>query len=80
MEEAQENQNNRELILAVAFDADKNSYIVDINRGQSVLDAIFAMAVVAKCLVRDGVVESTEKIEEQFHKYLTDSQYDEVKE
>lgn len=78
-EKTEKKENNRELILAVAFDAEKNSYIVDINRGQTVLDAIFAMAVVAKCLVRDGVVESVEKIEEQLHKYLTDSQYDEVK-
>ena len=71
---------NRELLLAVAFNEDTNTYSVDIAQGSSVSETAFAMSVVIKCLVRDGIIKSPNEITKLISKYLDDSQYQELKE
>lgn len=72
-------ENNKKIILAVAFDDEKDIYTVDIPKGSSVAETAFGMAIVIKCLIRDGVVEKPEDVTELITKYLADPQYEEVK-
>ena len=72
-------ENNRRIILAVAFDDAKNQYIVDIPSGSSVTESAFAMSVVIKCLVKDGIISDASEVTNLITKYLTDPQYEEVK-
>jgi hypothetical protein len=69
----------KKIILAVAFDDEKDVYSVDIPAGSSVAETAFGMAIVIKCLIRDGIVKNPEEVTELIHKYLTDPQYEEVK-
>lgn len=71
---------NRKLLLAVAFDEDTSTYNVDIAQGSSVPETAFAMSVVIKCLVRDGIVKDPKEITQLILKYLDDPQYQELKE
>ena len=71
-------ENEKKIILAVAADDVNNTYTVDIPAGSSVPETAFAMAVVIKCLIRDGVVEKVSDITELIHKYIDDPQYQEV--
>lgn len=70
---------DKKLLLAVAYDEDTNSYSVDVAGGSSVPECAFCMAVVIKCLVRDGVVESVNEVTDLINKYCMDSQYEELK-
>lgn len=70
--------NDKKLIFQVTFKDSTNSYFVDIAKGASVEETIFAMAVALRCLVRDNIIQNTDDAEKLLHKYLTDSQYDPV--
>lgn len=69
---------DKKLILAVAFDDEKNTYSVDIPAGSSIPETAFAMAIVIKCLIRDGVISKAEEVTELVNKYVDDPQYQEV--
>lgn len=73
-------QNNKVLMLAVALDIDKNVYSVDIPKGSTINEVAFNMAVVIRCMVKDGVVKDAKEMIDLIIKYSTDSQYEEVKE
>ena len=70
---------DKRLILAVAFSDEQDTYSVDIPAGSSVAETAFAMAVVIKCLMRDGVVEKSTDVTDLVNRYLEDPQYEEVK-
>ena len=67
------------MLLAVAFEPEKNTYVVDIGQGSNVAETAFAMTVVIKCLLKDGVINQSSEVTDLITKYLTDPQYDEVK-
>lgn len=71
---------NKKLLLGVAFDEVSNTYTVDLAQGSSVPETAFAMAVVIKCLIRDKIVEKAEDVTDLINKYLSDPQYDETQE
>lgn len=73
-------QNNKVLMLAVALDTDKNVYSVDIPKGSTINEIAFNMAVVIRCMVKDGVIKDAKEMTDLIIKYSTDSQYEEVKE
>lgn len=73
-------QNNKILMLAVALDTDKNVYSVDIPKGSTINEVAFNMAVVIRCMVKDGVIKDAKEMTDLIIKYSTDSQYEEVKE
>ena len=73
-------QNNKVLMLAVALDTDKNVYSVDIPKGSTINEVAFNMAVVIRCMVKDGVVKDAKEMTDLIIKDSTDSQYEEVKE
>lgn len=73
-------QNNKVLMLAVALDTDKNVYSVDIPKGSTINEVAFNMAVVIRCMVKDGVVKDAKEMTDLIIKYSIDSQYEEVKE
>lgn len=75
-----EEQTNKKLLLCVAFDEEKNTYSVDVPAGSNVAETAFSMAVVIKCLVRDGIIEDHKIVTDLINKYLTESQYQEVQE
>ena len=68
----------KKLILAVAADDETGSYSVDIPAGSNAAETAFAMSVVIKCFVKDGVVDDYRVMTDMLHRYLTDSQFDEV--
>lgn len=68
----------KKLMLAVATDRE-NNYYVDLAAGSNVAETAFCVMCVIKCLVRDGVIKTTAEFTELLNKYLTDPQYDEVK-
>jgi hypothetical protein len=70
----------KKLVLAVAVDDENNNYSVDIPAGSNVAETAFAMSVVIKCLVRDNVIDDHKIMTDMIDKYLTDSQYEEVRE
>ena len=73
-------QNNKVLMLAIALDTDKNVYSVDIPKGSTINEVAFNMAVVIRCMVKDGVIKDAKEMTDLIIKYSTDSQYEEVKE
>lgn len=69
---------NKRLILAVAVDDENNLYSVDIPAGSNAAETAFAISVVIKCFVKDGVIKDHKVMTDMITKYLTDSQYEEV--
>ena len=70
---------NKKLLIAVAFNAENNTYSVDIPQGSSVNETAFAVTVTIKCVVRDGIIENSKYFIDLIDKYLNDPQYAEVK-
>lgn len=75
----QEFVDDKKLLLAVAFSEANNSYIVDIAQGSSVAETAFGVSVIARCLVRDGIIKETKEFVDLVNKYLGDPQFTEVK-
>lgn len=73
-------ENENKILMAVAFNEDKNTYTVDLAAGSSVPETAFAMSVVIKCLINDGIIKNATEITDLVNKYLTDPQYKELKE
>ena len=71
-------EQEKKLMLAVATDGE-NNYYVDLAAGSNVAETAFCVMCVIKCLVRDGIIKTQAEFTELLNKYLTDSQYDEVK-
>lgn len=69
---------DKKLILAVAVDSESGTYSVDIPAGSNVAETAFAMSVVIRCFIKDGVIENGNIVLDMINKYLTDSQYNEV--
>lgn len=67
-------------LLNVTFDEGSNIYHVELCKGSNVAETAFAMSVVIKCLIRDGIVEKVSDVTDLITKYLNDPQYEEVKE
>lgn len=67
-------------LMTVSFDDDNNTYSVMLGKGSSVSETAFSMAVVIKCLLKDKVIENSTDITTLIDKYLSDAQYDELKE
>ena len=74
-----EQQDERVILMAVAFDAKNNTYIVDLAKGSNVAETAFAMTVVIKCLLKDGVIKQPSDMTDLIAKYLADPQYEELK-
>ena len=70
---------NKILLMAVAFDQTNNTYSVDLAKGSNVAETAFSMAVVIKCLIRDGIIKEAKDVTDLINKYLDDPQYSEVK-
>ena len=76
---SQKKDENKILLMAVAFDKTKNTYSVDLAKGSNVAETAFSMAVVIKCLIRDGIIKEAKDVTDLINKYLEDPQYNEVK-
>ena len=75
----QKKDENKILLMAVAFDQTNNTYSVDLAKGSNVAETAFSMAVVIKCLIRDGIIKEAKDVTDLINKYLDDPQYNEVK-
>lgn len=76
---SQKRDENKVLLMAVAFDQTNNTYSVDLAKGSNVAETAFSMAVVIKCLIRDGIIKEARDVTDLINKYLDDPQYGEVK-
>lgn len=76
---SQKKDENKVLLMAVAFDQTNNTYSVDLAKGSNVAETAFSMAVVIKCLIRDGIIKKAKDVTDLINKYLDDPQYNEVK-
>lgn len=66
-------------LLSVSYDKDTDRYSVKVPAGSNVAETAFCMTVVAKCLVRDKVIENVDVLLNYIKKYCEDPQYDELK-
>ena len=66
--------------MNISFDNATGNYNVKIPQGSNLNEVFFGINVLIKCLVRDGIVESEEKIYETLKRYATDPQYQELTE
>lgn len=66
---------DKKLILAVGVDPEDATYSVDIPAGSNAAETAFAMAVVIRCFVKDGIVESPDTMIDMIRKYATEDQY-----
>lgn len=69
---------NEKLIFSIGFDESTGTYKINIPTGMTVNEVVFGFMALTKCLVRDGVVESTSYVTDMLNKYLTDPQFEEV--
>lgn len=69
---------DKKLILAVAVNEEDATYSVDIPAGSNAAESAFAMAVVIKCFLRDGIIDNPKVMLDMIEKYCNDSQYEEV--
>lgn len=67
-------------LLTVSFNETDNAYMVELGKGSNTAETAFAMAVVIKCLLKDGIINDYKQMTELIDKYLTDPQFDEVSE
>lgn len=74
------NETNDKLILRIGFDNVSNKYSAQIPEGMSLNEVVFGFAALVRCLVRDGIIDDHKVIYDLLTKYLTESQYEEVKE
>ena len=65
-------------ILTISLTDDGKTYKVKVAEGASVNEVMFSMAVVIKCMVRDGVVDKHEYLLDMLKNYVTDEQYSEL--
>ena len=70
---------NEKLIFSIGFDESTGQYKINIPTGMTVNEVVFGFMALIKCLVRDGVVESASYVTDMLNKYLTDPQFEEVK-
>lgn len=68
----------RKLLVAVAFDETNETYVVDIPKGMSANEVAFGVHVIARCFERDGIMPATDFVQ-LVNRYLTDTQFSEVK-
>lgn len=66
-------------LLAVSYDKETDRYNVKVPAGSNVAETAFCMTVVAKCLVRDKVIENVDVLLNYIKKFCEDPQYDELK-
>lgn len=66
-------------IISISVNPENGEYKINIAEGSNVAETMFAVSAMIKCFVRDGIIENAEIATKLLIKYLTDSQYDEVK-
>lgn len=66
-------------LISISVNPENGEYKINIAEGSNVAETMFAVSAMIKCFVRDGVIENAETATKLLVKYLTDSQYDEVK-
>lgn len=67
-------------ILAISTNDETGYYDISVSEGSNVAETMFAVSAMIRCFVRDGVIEDAKIATDMLQKYLTDSQYEEVKE
>lgn len=70
---------NEKMILAISFNVETNQYNIGGCQGTSVNEMAFGIMALAKTLVRDGHLTSTDEFIDKIKKYCDDPQYEEVK-
>ena len=68
------------MLIGVAYDEERDSYIVDLGKGSSVPETAFGISVIVKCLIRDKIIEDKKDLLDLVNKYLDDPLYNELKE
>lgn len=66
-------------ILVISFNNESGNYNVKIPSGSNLNEVFFGINVLIKCLVRDKIIDSEDVAIDTLKKYLTDPQYQELK-
>lgn len=72
-------EDNKKLLMGVAYDDEKGIYSVHLAQGSSVNETAFCMNIVIRCLIRDKIISSADEVLTEVKKYLNDVQWNEVK-
>lgn len=67
-------------ILKISTDDETGYYDISVSEGGNVAETMFAVSAMIRCFVRDGIIDEAKIATDMLQKYLTDSQYEEVKE
>lgn len=70
---------NKKLLMGIAYDDEKGTYVVHLAQGSSVKETAFCMNVVIRCFLRDNIIKSADEVLDEIKRYLNDVQWDEVK-
>lgn len=70
---------NKKLLMGVAYDNENGTYGVHLAQGSSVKETAFCMNVVIRCLLRDNIIKSADEVLDEVKRYLNDVQWNEVK-
>ena len=67
-------------ILSISVNDETGDYGIAVAEGSNVAETMFAISAMIRCFVRDKVIENSKIATDMLQKYLTDPQYEEVKE
>lgn len=70
---------DEKLIISVSFDETNGNYKVQAGEGSSVPEVAFAMSVIMKCFLKEKLIDNIDDFTALIKKYLTDPQYEELK-
>lgn len=68
------------VVLNVTLSDDGKQYRINCDKGISVNEMMFGVAVAIRCLVRDKVIDKSDVAINMLNRYLNDEQFAEVKE
>lgn len=67
-------------ILSISVEPETGAYHITVAQGSNVAETMFAISAMIRCFVRDGVIDDVKVATDMLNKYLTEEQYEEVKE
>lgn len=70
-------ETNKINVLTVVFDSETGLYNVSIPQGSNIAETAFAISVVIRCLLRDGLITNIPEFMAQIVKYTSDPQWSE---
>lgn len=66
-------------ILSISVEPESGNYQISIAQGSNVAETMFAISAMIRCFVRDGIIDDANIATDMLNRYLTEEQYEEVR-